>query len=135
MSYPPSDEEWFRQFAASARWRFAKTYVRSYPHEYTLAEWSSDDDFHRAIGVIESSGVVERFWTADRKYLYVDSHVYWHMGDASSNDEADRPELINRSWIDVSRYRAEARALGYEDDRLDAIVERWHALLRDAKRR
>jgi hypothetical protein len=134
MSYPPTDEEWFRQFAASARWRFAKTYVDSYPHEYTLDEWCNEDDFSRAVGVIEGSGVVERFWTAERKYLYVDSHVYWHMGDASSSDEADRPEVINRSWIDVTRYSDKAKALGYSDDRLDALVQHWKELLSKAKR-
>ena len=33
------DLQLFRAFIAKSRWRFAKTYVESYPHEYTLQRW------------------------------------------------------------------------------------------------
>ena len=34
-----ADVKWFAGFVVNSRWRFAKTYVESYPHEYTLERW------------------------------------------------------------------------------------------------
>lgn len=53
------DLEWFRAFVASSRWQFAKTYVESYPHEYTLDRWGDAGEFQRAILCVERWGVVE----------------------------------------------------------------------------
>ncbi len=124
-----TDLHWFGTFATSSRWRFAKTYVESYPHEYTLDEWCDEESFERAIRCIEQWGTMEPFWSAQRKYLYVGDRKYWHMGDPSSDDEDDRPGLINRSWVDVSRYRGDAKLLGYDDKKLDDLVTRWKSLL------
>lgn len=128
------DVEWFRDFVIASRWRFAKTYVESYPHEYTLDEWTDEDSFVRAILCIERWGVLEPFWSAQRKYFYVDDRMYWHMGDASAADVEEQPGLINRSWVDVARYRNEAKKLGYDNEALDHLVVRWNALLEKAKR-
>src|SRR5579884_3938089 len=95
-----NDLEFFRDFVRNTKWRFAKTYVETYPHEYSLDEWNQDDVFTRAISCIERYGVLEPFYTAQRKYLYVDDRIYWHMGDVTSPDPEDEPGLINRSWID-----------------------------------
>ena len=85
--------QWFRTFVSESRWRFAKTYVESYPHEYTLDEWCDEDGFWRAILCIEKWGVVEPLLTAQRKYFCVDERIYWHMGDASADDEEEQPGL------------------------------------------
>lgn len=128
------DIEGFRSFAAAWRWRFAKTYVDSYPHEYTLQAWGDADAFWRAVLCIERWGVVESFWGSRRKYLYVDERKYWVMGDASSDKADERPALINRTWLDVGHYRDEARALGRDEGELDALVARWRELLENARR-
>lgn len=128
------DVEWFRNFVNGSRWRFAKTYVDSYPHEYTLEEWCDEKDFEEAILCIERWGVLESFWNAQRKYLYVDERKYWHMGDPSSADVDEQPGLVNRSWTDVARYRKEAKKLGYDEKALDALVVRWNVLLEKARR-
>ena len=96
---------------AATRWRFAKTYVESYPHEYVLQQWGDADAFSKAIQLIEQWGLVESFWKAERRYLYVDERKYWHMGNATSENPAERPTLINRTWLDVSRYRENAKTL------------------------
>lgn len=127
-----TDLRWFRAFATSSRWRFAKTYVESYPHEYTLDEWCDEESFQKAIHCIERWGTIEPFWTARRKYLYVDDRKYWHMGDPSSDNVEDHPGLINRSWVDVSRYRGDAKRLGYDEAGADGLVERWKNLLKKA---
>jgi hypothetical protein len=128
------DLQWFATFVAESRWRFAKTYVQSYLHEYTLDEWCEDANFDRAIQCIERWGVEEAFWGARRKYLYVDERKYWHMGDASSADVDEQPGLINRSWTDVAAYREEARKLGYDEKEMDLLVGRWRTLLARAMR-
>lgn len=127
------DVEWFRAFIGEWPWRFAKTYVDSYPHEYTLQRWGDADTFWRAILCVERWGVVESFWGQQRKYLYVDERKYWFMGDPSSADAAERPARINRTWLDVGRYRDEARALGREEATLDGLGERWRVLLVKAR--
>ena len=127
------DTQWFRDFVERSRWRFAKTYVESYPHEYTLERWIDADEFSKAIDCIERWGVTEPFWKDRRKYFHVDDRKYWHMGDVSSASPEDRPTLINRTWLDVARYRDEARLLGYDDERLDALSERWRLLLERAR--
>jgi hypothetical protein len=87
---------WFAGFVVDSLWRFAKTYVESYPHEYTLENWGEVEAFRTAILCIERWGVSEMFWNTRRKYLYVDDRKYWHMGNASSENTEDRPTLINR---------------------------------------
>lgn len=123
----------FRRFVGASRWRFAKTYVESYPHEYTLRRWCDPEAFGAAIACIERHGVVEPFYRRRTKYLYLDDRKYWHMGDVTSDDPAERPDLINRTWVDVARYRENARELGYDDAQLDSLVERWKVLLARAR--
>jgi guanosine-3',5'-bis(diphosphate) 3'-pyrophosphohydrolase len=123
----------FATFVAGSAWRFAKTYVESYPHEYTLVQTGDTVRFQTAITCIERWGVVESFWRSRRRYLYLDGRKYWHMGLPASEKLEDRPTLINRSWSDVARYRDDARALGYEGDRLEQLVEHWKMKLDQAK--
>jgi hypothetical protein len=125
--------EGFRHFVERSRWRFAKTYVDSYPHEYTLLRWAETDALADAIACIEELGVVEPFWGSRRKYLHLDDRKYWHMGDAGSSDSSKRPTLINRAWLDVSRYREEAAGLGYEGEDLGRLVRHWEFKLVQAR--
>jgi hypothetical protein len=127
--------DWLRGFVAGSSWRFAKTYVQSYPHEYTLERTCDAGDFSKAISCIEHWGVLEPFWGAHRKYLYLDGRKYWHMGDAFSAEAEGRPTLINRTWVDVANYRDAAKALGYDDEHLDRLVTRWKILLERARGR
>ena len=130
---PEQDVAWFRTFVAAWPWRFAKTYVESYPHEYTLERQSDPADFQRALRCIERWGVVESFWGEERKYFYVDDRKYWFMGNPASEKPEDQPTLINRTWLDVARYREEAAKLGFEGERLDRLAERWKMLLERAR--
>jgi hypothetical protein len=77
--------------------------------------------------------VIEFFWGTKRRYLYVDDRKYWHMGDAFSPHPEERPTLINRTWVDVTNYRLDAKALGYDDARLDRLAETWKVLLQRAR--
>ena len=123
----------FASFVAGSSWRFAKTYVESYPHEYTLLQAGDPDRFDTAISCIERWGIVEPFWKSRRRYLYVDGRKYWHMGNPESEKPEDRPTLINRSWSDVGRYREEATKLCYEGEGLERLVQQWKAKLQAAR--
>ena len=127
------DLQSFRGFVAKSRWRFAKTYVESYPHEYTLQRGADADSFSRAILCIEHWGVSEPFWGVQRRYLYLDERKYWHMGNPSSEKPDERPGLINRAWLDVTSYGEEARILGYNDESLGELMTRWKLLLEKAR--
>lgn len=129
MTEREADLTWFRSFVEASRWRFAKTYVESYPHEWTLERWVDQAIFARAILCIERWGAVEPFWRTQRKYLHVDDRKYWHMGEVGSDDPEKRPTLINRTWLDVDRYRDDAMQLGYAGDRLEQLVDHWKVLL------
>ena len=131
----PRDEDinWFRAFTERATWTFARTYVESYPHEWTHERDTGEDALARAVECIERWGIVESFWRSQRKYLYVDGRKYWHMGEPGSADPEKRPTLINRSWVDVSRYREQAARLGWEGERLEALVKHWDRKLADSR--
>jgi len=130
---PGPDLDWFQTFVEQNRWRFARTYVKSYPHEYTLDRWCGAENLARAVDCIECFGVPEPFWGTWRRYLHLGEHKYWHMGDTGSDDPKQRPMLINRTWLDVTRYRGHAEELGFAGDELDELVARWRTLLARAK--
>ena len=127
------DVNWFAGFVAKSSWRFAKTYVESYPHEYTVERWGDVEAFRSAILCIERWGQLESFWSSQRKYLYIDDRKYWHMGNVTSENAEDQPTLINRTWVDVGRYREHAKGLGYDGEVLERLVARWSLLLERAR--
>lgn len=106
---PPEDAEWLAAFIERTKWKFAWTYARTYPHEYTTKALCTADDHSRLIGLIERYGVAERFGTAQRKYLYFRERKYWHMGLPDSENPEERPNVINRAWLDVRRHAANVR--------------------------
>jgi hypothetical protein len=101
---PLSESSTIAAAIASARWKFAWTYARTYPHEHTTRDRCSEVDHAALIDAIERYGVVERFGSTHRKYLYFEKRKYWHMGDPYSEDPENHPNVINRSWVDVRRH-------------------------------
>jgi hypothetical protein len=92
------------QIIERAKWKFAWTYARTYPHEYTTRALCPPEDHARLIDFIERYGVIERFGKSQRKYLYFQGRKYWHMGDPYSANPEERPNVINRAWVDVRRH-------------------------------
>lgn len=80
---PDEDLEKFRNYVKSVRWQYAKTYAKSWPHEYTIRWWRKDLDaeFCRLVLFIRANGVKEHFHKAIRPYFYIDGYKYWTMGD------------------------------------------------------
>ena len=130
---PPEDRAFLEAFLTSVHWQFARTYVRTYPHEYTLKKWCEPADHARLIALIERHGRVEPFYSARRKYLYCGERKLWHMGNPESPDPRGHPDVINRTWLDVARYRPQAEELGVTGTELDELIGTWRALLARAR--
>jgi hypothetical protein len=90
------------------KWKFAWTYARTYPHEYTTKALCSSEDHATLIDCIERQGIIERFGNSRRKYFY-SKRKYWHMGVPHSENPEDWPDVINRTWVDVRRHAANVR--------------------------
>jgi hypothetical protein len=101
---PEEDIETLSQIIGRAKWKFAWTYARTYPHEYTTKKLINNEDHSRLIKFIETLGVVEPFGSYRNKYLYFGDRKYWHMGDPYSADPEQQPNVINRTWTDVRRH-------------------------------
>jgi hypothetical protein len=94
------------QLIERTKWKFAWTYARTYPHEYTTKAFCSPEDHAELIDCIERYGAIERFGGSRRKYFYFEERKYWHMGEPQSEDPEKWPNVINRTWVDVRRHAA-----------------------------
>ena len=101
---PNEEIEELARIIERTKWKFAWTYARTYPHEYTTKALCDPEDHARLIDCIERYGVVERFGKARRKYFYFQERKYWHMGNPYSEDPEEWPNVINRVWLDVRRH-------------------------------
>ena len=72
-----SDE--VKSFIENSEWIFAKTYAKTWPHEYIVQEQVDDDLFIKLAEHIDSFGHEENFYTKRMTYFYYDGYVYWHM--------------------------------------------------------
>lgn len=106
---PAEKEEELANLIERTQWKFAWTYARTYPHEYTRKTMSTPEDHARLIECIEKYGVIERFGDSRRKYFYFEERKYWHMGDPQSEDPEQWPNVINRTWVDVRRHAANVK--------------------------
>ena len=107
----PSDDEIKElvQIIERTQWKFAWTYARTYPHEYTTKALCSPEDHASLIDCIERYGVIERFGNSRRKYFYFEERKYWHMGEPYSEDSEKWPNVINRTWVDFRQHAANVK--------------------------
>lgn len=79
----------------SASYKFAKS-MPKIPHSYSLREnWDDPKEFEEAVQYIRDHGVVERFYSKQYTYLYLDGYKYWTMGSP-----LEKTKLINRAKVD-----------------------------------
>jgi hypothetical protein len=98
------EKENLAQLIDRTKWKFSWTLARTYPHEYTTKKYCSLNDHAKLIDCIEHFGIIERFGKTYRKYFYFQERKYWHMGNPYSKDPTERPNVINRTWVDVRRH-------------------------------
>lgn len=110
------------------KWKFAWTYARTYPHEYTTKALCSPEDRARLIDCIERYGVIERFVDSRRKYFYFEERKYWHMGEPQSKDQKNWPDVINRTWVDVRRHAANVKHV-WTAEEVELEMQLWEIQL------
>jgi hypothetical protein len=89
MATPFPDE--VRRFVDSTKWTFAKTYAKTWPHEYIVRNAENAAMILAIARHIFEHGVEGRFYSQVRKYHHEHGKVYWCM-DASP----ETTDLINR---------------------------------------
>ena len=72
-----SDE--VKSFIDDSTWIFAKTYAKTWPHEYIVQEKVDNDLFLKLAEHIDTYGHEEYFYTKEMTYFDCDGYVYWHM--------------------------------------------------------
>lgn len=129
---PDEEVEELAQIIERAKWRFAWTYARTYPHEYTTKALCDPEDHARLIEYIERYGVIERFGKARRKYFYFQERKYWHMGDPYSEDPEEWPNVINRAWLDVRRHEENVKHV-WTPEEVELQKRLWEIQLEKAR--
>ena len=69
-----------RAFTANSEWTFAKTYAKTWPHEYIVRERVDEDLFIRLVQHIREHGYEGRFYHRKITYYDEDGLTYWTMG-------------------------------------------------------
>ena len=119
------------QIIERTKWKFAWTYARTYPHEYTTKTLCRPEDHARLVDCIERYGVMERFGNYRSKYFYFQERKYWHMGEPSSEDPEKWPNVINRTWVDVRRHAENVRHR-WTDEEVELQMRLWEIQLEKA---
>jgi len=68
-----------KAFIKESKWIFAKTYAKTWPHEYIVQERVDNDLFLELAQHIDTCGYVEHFFNKEVTYWDYQSYTYWHM--------------------------------------------------------
>lgn len=69
-------------FVDNSDWIFAKTYEKTWPHEYIVRDQVDEDRFVELVRHIRDHGYLGKFYAKDITYLDCSNLVYWTMGEA-----------------------------------------------------
>ena len=100
----PFTKEEAEAYAERHKWKFAKTYAKSAPHEYLVKSWLSEDDqldYERFVATMKRESVVGYFYSHKNNYLILGDHYYWFMGQY----ENMAIDLINRTTTDYLEFK------------------------------
>ena len=80
-----------KKFIKESNWIFAKTYAKTWPHEYIVRDKVDKSLFIKMVEHIRANGYVGKFYKMDITYFDEDGMVYWTMGAP-----IDDTTIINR---------------------------------------
>ncbi|MCJ7586837.1 MAG: hypothetical protein MUQ00_02910 [Candidatus Aminicenantes bacterium] len=79
-----------KQFIERTPWTFAKTYAKTWPHEYIVQEKVDNELFLQLANLIDTFGYVSNFYKTTVTYYDYNGHTYWHMENIINRcDERD----------------------------------------------
>lgn len=68
-----------QDFVDNSTWIFAKTYAKTWPHEYIVQEHVDHDMFIKLANHIDSNGYKSFFYNKEMVYFDYNEYTYWHM--------------------------------------------------------
>jgi hypothetical protein len=80
-----------KNFIKESNWIFAKTYAKTWPHEYIVRDKVDKGLFIKMVEHLRANGYVGKFYKMDITYFDEDGMVYWTMGAP-----IDDTTIINR---------------------------------------
>lgn len=105
-------KKFIEKYEKLGKWRFAKTYAKTSPHEYLMffdVEKEDRQNFREFIKFIIENGYTIDYKRIKITYLNVEEFKYWVMGDP------ERAKLINRDRLrQVKKYWKEKYPEYYE---------------------
>jgi hypothetical protein len=69
------------KFIEDSEWIFAKTYAKTWPHEYIVQERVDNDLFLALAEHIDTHGYEGSFYDTKQIYWDYNGLTYWHMGN------------------------------------------------------
>lgn len=76
MKFPTN----LKAFVAEQKWKFAKTYALTWPHEYIVRDRVDEELFSQLVQHIRTHGYEGTFYRKTITYFDEDGMVYWTMG-------------------------------------------------------
>jgi hypothetical protein len=70
-----------KKFITNSDWIFAKTYAKTWPHEYIVQEQVDSNLFLALAEYIDTQGYKDNFYQKEVFYFDHDGYTYWHMGN------------------------------------------------------
>ena len=95
MKEPQSFSPDLLQFVNNEKWVFAKTYAKTWPHEYIVRESVDKGLFDNLVEHIRANGYQGYFYTMEITYYDEAGLVYWTMGAP-----VEETTIINRCRSD-----------------------------------
>ena len=103
MRLPPE----LKTFVDETSWTFAKTYAKTWPHEYIVRDRVDKELFLSVVQHIREHGYEGNFYHKPITYFDEDGRVYWTMGAPIAETT-----IVNRCTREQSyEYRSEHGAL------------------------
>ena len=68
-----------KDFIKQQEWIFAKTYAKTWPHEYIVQERVDNDLYLKLANHIGSFGYEDYFYKTKQIYFEYNGFTYWHM--------------------------------------------------------
>ncbi len=68
-----------KEFITEQKWIFAKTYAKTYPHEYIVQERVDNQLYLELANYIDSFGYEDYFYQTKQIYFDYKGYTYWHM--------------------------------------------------------
>lgn len=66
-------------FINNSTWIFAKTYAKTWPHEYIVQENVKNNMFMKLANHIDSNGYKNFFYNKEMIFFDYNEYTYWHM--------------------------------------------------------